>query len=144
MRIRLSAFGRVGRCAGAGDCASATPVADANSNAAKMRGTDMMELLLTKWTRAILALLRAACRLTLRRAAALAVVALTGCGNPAEHAVTANPPVADPAAIPRAPALALVLSSGGPRGFAHIGVLKVLKRPACAPTSSSAPRRAPW
>ncbi|MEO8754047.1 MAG: patatin-like phospholipase family protein, partial [Casimicrobiaceae bacterium] len=52
---------------------------------------------------------------------------LAACGNPAEQAATANPPVADPGAIPRAPALALVLSSGGPRGFAHVGVLKVLE-----------------
>jgi len=37
-----------------------------------------------------------------------------------------NLPQADPSAIPAAPRLALVLSSGGPRGFAHIGVLKVL------------------
>jgi len=63
----------------------------------------------------------------LRRAAVLLVVGMSACGNPAEQAVTVNPPVADPSAIPRAPALALVLSSGGPRGFAHIGVLKVLE-----------------
>ena len=80
--------------------------------------------------RVILAFLRAAGRLgnlTLRCAVALVVVGMTACGNPAEQAVTANPPVADPSAIPPTPALALVLSSGGPRGFAHIGVLKVLE-----------------
>ena len=37
--------------AAAGDCASAAPVAvDANSNATKVRGTDMMKLLLMGWT----------------------------------------------------------------------------------------------
>lgn len=79
--------------------------------------------------RVILAFRRAAYQLacTLRSAAVLVVIALTACGNPAEQAVTANPPVADPSAIPPTPALALVLSSGGPRGFAHIGVLKVLE-----------------
>src|SRR5260221_248425 len=79
--------------------------------------------------RVILALLRAAGRLarTLRGAVVLMVIEMTACGNPAEQAVTLNPPVADPSAIPPAPALALVLSSGGPRGFAHIGVLKVLE-----------------
>ena len=77
----------------------------------------------------ILAFLRTARLLacTLRGAALLLALGLTACGNPAEQAVTANPPVADPSAVPRSPALALVLSSGGPRGFAHIGVLKVLE-----------------
>lgn len=74
----------------------------------------------------ILAFLRRAGSLALRAAATFAVVAVTACGDAAEEAVTLSPPVADPLAIPRAPALALVLSSGGPRGFAHIGVLKVL------------------
>jgi NTE family protein len=86
--------------------------------------------------RAILAFLRAAgqlWRVTLRHAAALALVGVTACGNPAEEAFTANPPVADPSAIPAAPALALVLSSGGPRGFAHIGVLKVLEEAGVRP-----------
>jgi len=77
----------------------------------------------------ILAFLRVAGRLAcaLRGAALLVVLGVTACGNPAEQAVTANPPVADLSAIPPSPALALVLSSGGPRGFAHIGVLKVLE-----------------
>ena len=86
--------------------------------------------------RAILAFLRAAGHLwgpALRHVAALVVAGVTACGNPAEQAVTANPPVADPSAIPRAPALALVLSSGGPRGFAHIGVLKVLEEAGVRP-----------
>lgn len=77
----------------------------------------------------ILAFLRTAGLLacTLRSAALLLILGVTACGNPAEQAVTANPPVADLSAVPRSPALALVLSSGGPRGFAHIGVLKVLE-----------------
>lgn len=51
---------------------------------------------------------------------------LAGCGNPAERLAVGSPPIADRSAIPPAPRLALVLSSGGPRGFAHLGVLKVL------------------
>jgi NTE family protein len=54
------------------------------------------------------------------------VVMLSACGNPPERALTTNPPTADRKAIPATSRLALVLSSGGPRGFAHIGVLKVL------------------
>jgi NTE family protein len=55
--------------------------------------------------------------------AALALVALAGC-------ITADVP---PERFPRfvkvsgAPRIALVLGSGGPRGFAHIGVIKVLE-----------------
>ena len=49
------------------------------------------------------------------------------CGDGPEIAAVADPPRADPSAIPRPSRLALVLSSGGPRGFAHIGVLKVLE-----------------
>src|SRR5262245_2567029 len=57
----------------------------------------------------------------------LATLILAACSSAtAETVQTRNPPVADPAAIPPSPRLALVLSSGGPRGFAHIGVLKVL------------------
>lgn len=54
-----------------------------------------------------------------------AALLLASCGDHGGIA-TRNPPVADPSALPPAPRLALVLSSGGPRGFAHIGVLKVL------------------
>ncbi|MGI8895056.1 MAG: patatin-like phospholipase family protein [Casimicrobiaceae bacterium] len=50
---------------------------------------------------------------------------VTACGLGPEPAPV-NLPRADPSAIPPTPRLALVLSSGGPRGFAHIGVLKVL------------------
>ena len=62
------------------------------------------------------------------RFALLACLALAACAadERPETVLAANPPVADAAAIPPAPRLALVLSSGGPRGFAHIGVLKVL------------------
>ena len=46
------------------------------------------------------------------------------------HASGDVPPVRLPGfqGIARSPAIALVLGSGGPRGFAHIGVLKVLDR----------------
>ena len=67
--------------------------------------------------------------MTDRRLAAAGLVAwlaLAGCGNPPEPIDSRNPPVADPGSMPASPRLALVLSSGGPRGFAHIGVLKVL------------------
>jgi len=61
-----------------------------------------------------------------RSAGALLFAAmLTACGLAPEPALR-NLPRADPSAIPATPQLALVLSSGGPRGFAHIGVLKVL------------------
>jgi len=56
----------------------------------------------------------------------LACVIAAGCGDGPERVQTANPPVADPSAIPPSPRVALVLSGGGPRGFAHVGVLKVL------------------
>jgi NTE family protein len=59
----------------------------------------------------------------MRVLAALALVALAGC-------ITADVP---PERLPRfvkvsaTPRIALVLGSGGPRGFAHIGVIKVLE-----------------
>jgi len=55
--------------------------------------------------------------------AALALVALAGC-------ITADvPPERFPrfVKVPGTPRIALVLGSGGPRGFAHIGVIKVLE-----------------
>src|SRR5262245_56358668 len=63
-----------------------------------------------------------------RRAAVAAALSLVAAcaADTAERVDTTNPPVADPSAIPPRPRVALVLSSGGPRGFAHIGVLKVL------------------
>jgi len=63
----------------------------------------------------------------MRRAwhALLAALALAACAPPAEV-----PPERLPRFVPPpqdfAPKVALVLGSGGPRGFAHIGVLKVL------------------
>jgi NTE family protein len=66
-------------------------------------------------------------RPVLRRiVAALACALVAACGDGVETITVGKPPVEDPSAMPRAPRLALVLSSGGPRGFAHIGVLKVL------------------
>lgn len=60
-------------------------------------------------------------------AVAAALCLLAACaGDTPEPVDSRNPPVADPSAIPPKPRVALVLSSGGPRGFAHIGVLKVL------------------
>ena len=44
-----------------------------------------------------------------------------------------SPPVASPPGTAKAPKLILVLGSGGPRGFAHIGVLKVLEREGIVP-----------
>ena len=58
--------------------------------------------------------------------AALACALVAACGDGVETIMVGKPPVEDPSAMPRAPRLALVLSSGGPRGFAHVGVLKVL------------------
>ncbi|MBA3775178.1 MAG: patatin-like phospholipase family protein, partial [Betaproteobacteria bacterium] len=57
--------------------------------------------------------------------ALLVAALLTACGLGPEP-LPLNLPRSDPSAIPATPRLALVLSSGGPRGFAHIGVLKVL------------------
>ena len=58
--------------------------------------------------------------------AVLLALLVVACGDAAEDVASRNPPIADPAAMPASPRIALVLSSGGPRGFAHIGVLKVL------------------
>ncbi len=60
-----------------------------------------------------------------RAVALLFAAMLTACGLGPEPPAL-NLPRSDPSAIPATPRLALVLSSGGPRGFAHIGVLKVL------------------
>jgi NTE family protein len=69
----------------------------------------------------------------LRALTALPVAALAGCAafdysgadapSPATHAVRAEPP----------PRLALVLGSGGPRGYAHLGVLRVLAEAGIVP-----------
>ena len=65
--------------------------------------------------------------------ALVACLALAACGDGPETATVADPPRADPSAIPPSPRLALVLSGGGPRGFAHIGVLKVLAEAGIVP-----------
>ena len=56
----------------------------------------------------------------------LAALALAGCGPAPEVAPDRLPRFVPPPAQ-SAPHVALVLGSGGPRGFAHIGVLKVLE-----------------
>lgn len=66
----------------------------------------------------------------LRRAsAALGVTVVLGCASVPPDYTAPDAPRFDPAAVARCdkPCVALVLGSGGPRGFAHIGVLKVLE-----------------
>jgi NTE family protein len=65
-------------------------------------------------------------RTTISRRALLASAALglLGCDNAVP---TANPPRWEPGLLPRAPKLALVLGGGGPRGYAHVGVLDALE-----------------
>jgi NTE family protein len=55
---------------------------------------------------------------------ASAVLGLLGCNNAVR---TANPPRWEPKLLPAAPKLALVLGGGGPRGYAHVGVLDALE-----------------
>ena len=58
-------------------------------------------------------------------AAGLAAAALAGCAlDPDEDHTGADAPAAAP--LPRKPRVAWVLSSGGPRGFVHVGVVKAL------------------
>src|SRR5205085_6254149 len=59
--------------------------------------------------------------------AALAALLLGGCNSGDDVAPDRLPRFVPPAAGAPAPNVALVLGSGGPRGFAHIGVLKVLE-----------------
>jgi NTE family protein len=54
----------------------------------------------------------------------LAALLLAGCPLEGGKVSPARLPRFEP--VPKAPGVALVLGSGGPRGFAHIGVLKVL------------------
>jgi NTE family protein len=61
----------------------------------------------------------------LRAAVAFAVRTLAGCGIPPEVPKERLPRFVQPSG--GAPRVALVLGSGGPRGFAHIGVLKALE-----------------
>ncbi len=60
-------------------------------------------------------------------AAAALMVALSGCS--AFNYVAADSPVPEVSVAPMTPAprVALVLGSGGPRGYAHIGIMKVLE-----------------
>lgn len=62
-------------------------------------------------------------------AAAALMVALSGCS--AFNYVAADSPVPEVSVAPMTPAprVALVLGSGGPRGYAHIGIMKVLEEP---------------
>lgn len=57
-------------------------------------------------------------------AAAAAVPALAGCG--AEPTVVDGPDAPSFAPLSAPPKLALVLAAGGPRGFAHVGVVRAL------------------
>ncbi|MEO7253593.1 MAG: patatin-like phospholipase family protein [Casimicrobium sp.] len=68
-------------------------------------------------------------RATLQRIAAMGVlVSVAGCAEFDNGYSPAEMPRAGPIAWPEnRPKTALVLGSGGPRGFAHIGVLKVLE-----------------
>ena len=59
-----------------------------------------------------------------RTLAALAMI-LAGCGKPPDVATDRLPRFVQPTGP--APRVALILGSGGPRGFAHIGVLKALE-----------------
>jgi NTE family protein len=59
-----------------------------------------------------------------RAAALLASFVLAGCGSAGKVSPDKVPRFVPPAAAPR---VVLVLGSGGPRGFAHIGVLKALE-----------------
>jgi NTE family protein len=60
-----------------------------------------------------------------RALAACAALALAGCNLTSEVAKDRVPRFVEPHGAP--PQVALVLGSGGPRGFAHIGVLKALE-----------------
>ncbi|HLX25222.1 MAG TPA: patatin-like phospholipase family protein [Usitatibacter sp.] len=60
-----------------------------------------------------------------RALAAALAIALAGCGRAPEVSGDRLPKFVQPTGT--APRIALVLGSGGPRGFAHIGVLKALE-----------------
>ena len=72
-------------------------------------------------------------RATLLRLAALPLAALPGCAAFNYAAPDAPQPIAEPEALTPASRLALVLGSGGPRGYAHIGVLRVLEEAGIEP-----------
>ena len=66
-----------------------------------------------------------------RALAAATAIALAGCGSAPEVANDRLPRFVAPTGP--APRVALVLGSGGPRGFAHIGVLKALEEAGVKP-----------
>lgn len=69
--------------------------------------------------------------MSLRVATFVAAMALAGCIGPSEPIDGPDAPhFRDPAVVPR---VALVLGSGGPRGFAHIGVLLALEEAGVRP-----------
>jgi NTE family protein len=57
----------------------------------------------------------------------LAILAIAGCGDSGDYREADAPRFAAPSPDRAKPRVALVLGSGGPRGFAHIGALKVLE-----------------
>ena len=64
---------------------------------------------------------------------ALAVPGLSGCAAFDYRADDAPEALAELRPLQPAPRLALVLGSGGPRGYAHIGVLRVLEEAGLRP-----------
>ena len=64
----------------------------------------------------------------MRRAAALAVLVLASCRTVAPPAPAGAPPAAALPAPVREPKVALVLGGGAARGFAHVGVIRVLEQ----------------
>jgi NTE family protein len=63
-----------------------------------------------------------------RAAASLTLLLAATLGGAAQAQTSPQPPAAAPASAPERPRLGLVLSGGGARGIAHVGVLKVLER----------------
>jgi NTE family protein len=66
--------------------------------------------------------------MTLARLFALGGISITTLGCAAFNYVEPDGPIAELSAAPvhPRPEVALVLGSGGPRGYAHIGIMKVL------------------
>jgi NTE family protein len=63
-----------------------------------------------------------------RGALFMAALTLTACGGLPDDYARADAPIAGRLSLPGGrPMIALVLGSGGPRGFAHIGVIKALE-----------------
>lgn len=60
-------------------------------------------------------------------ASAVLALAIAGCGEDDRDYTAADAPVEAPIAWERRPVVAVVLGGGGPRGFAHIGVLAALE-----------------